>query len=261
MEVKRVPGWDGTKESTELYHHGIKGQRWGKRNYQNENGTLTEAGKISYGKGRKGLDHNTTFEIQSKKGKKYSDSIPMREIRAANQTWEDQLAYRQRRAMGEKDYWDSISRTDQQKYKEHKQIIRNTHKDQKYAEPQTINGVFYPGTQDKITLDKIMSEKYGENWKEHAENGDIAYDSTPEGLRDAKTEQENSERSYKYKKAAQEFGRKHHSTVTYNKKFSTKAKRFVDSFKEVHTENIDKTKKGFKKAVKAVKNYFNLKMP
>lgn len=22
MEVKRVPGWDGTKEDTELYHHG-----------------------------------------------------------------------------------------------------------------------------------------------------------------------------------------------------------------------------------------------
>ena len=28
-----------------LYHHGIKGQRWGVRRYQNEDGTLTEAGK------------------------------------------------------------------------------------------------------------------------------------------------------------------------------------------------------------------------
>lgn len=32
----------------ELYHHGIKGQKWGVRRYQNEDGTLTEAGKKRY---------------------------------------------------------------------------------------------------------------------------------------------------------------------------------------------------------------------
>lgn len=31
--------------SYELYHHGIKGQKWGIRRYQNEDGSLTEAGK------------------------------------------------------------------------------------------------------------------------------------------------------------------------------------------------------------------------
>ena len=29
----------------ELYHHGIKGQRWGVRRYQNPDGTLTDLGK------------------------------------------------------------------------------------------------------------------------------------------------------------------------------------------------------------------------
>ncbi len=33
---------------TELYHHGIKGQKWGIRRYQNEDGTLTEEGRQRY---------------------------------------------------------------------------------------------------------------------------------------------------------------------------------------------------------------------
>ena len=32
--------------SDELYHHGIKGQKWGVRRYQNPNGTYTAAGKL-----------------------------------------------------------------------------------------------------------------------------------------------------------------------------------------------------------------------
>lgn len=31
-----------------LYHHGILGQKWGVRRYQNEDGTLTDAGKKRY---------------------------------------------------------------------------------------------------------------------------------------------------------------------------------------------------------------------
>lgn len=37
------------EETGELYHHGIKGQKWGVRRFQNEDGSLTQEGRIHYG--------------------------------------------------------------------------------------------------------------------------------------------------------------------------------------------------------------------
>ena len=39
--------WTYTREG-ELYHHGIKGQKWGVRRFQNKDGSLTPAGKKRY---------------------------------------------------------------------------------------------------------------------------------------------------------------------------------------------------------------------
>lgn len=46
----------------ELYHYGVKGQKWGVRRYQNDDGTLTEEGKKRYGVNE--------FGQMSKEGKK-----------------------------------------------------------------------------------------------------------------------------------------------------------------------------------------------
>lgn len=73
MEVRRLPEWVKTDYDLELYHHGIKGQSWGKRRFQNENGTLTEAGKRRYGKvnnieWRQGIDGSWRGEAHTDKG-------------------------------------------------------------------------------------------------------------------------------------------------------------------------------------------------
>ena len=39
---------DVAYDSSYLAHHGIKGQKWGVRRFQNPDGTLTEAGKVRY---------------------------------------------------------------------------------------------------------------------------------------------------------------------------------------------------------------------
>ena len=56
--------------SNELYHHGIMGQKWGVRRFQNEDGSLTPEGRERYGVGEGGISrHNTSRNIRKVAGK------------------------------------------------------------------------------------------------------------------------------------------------------------------------------------------------
>ena len=41
----------GRRDQNELWHYGIKGQKWNRRRFQNEDGSLTQAGRSRYGVG------------------------------------------------------------------------------------------------------------------------------------------------------------------------------------------------------------------
>lgn len=53
-------------QPNELYHYGIKGQKWGRRRYQNSDGSLTPAGKKRYNKYEEEAKSMTDQELRDK---------------------------------------------------------------------------------------------------------------------------------------------------------------------------------------------------
>lgn len=49
-----------------ILHHGILGQKWGIRRYQNEDGTLTEEGRMRLGIGKYEDDHDSDITLKKR---------------------------------------------------------------------------------------------------------------------------------------------------------------------------------------------------
>lgn len=91
---------------TYLAHHGILGMKWGVRRYQNEDGTLTDAGKIrarnvglsSFRSWNDKLDAKRISIKDAKQGKRRSDAFNKKAEKALNKsknatTKQEQLKY------------------------------------------------------------------------------------------------------------------------------------------------------------------------
>lgn len=55
------------KRKTELYHHGIKGQKWGVRRFQNPDGSYTSAGKARRNSGERSSSNSEARKARAKK--------------------------------------------------------------------------------------------------------------------------------------------------------------------------------------------------
>lgn len=70
-----------------LIHHGVKGQKWGVRRYQNSDGSLTAAGKRRVKRqGRSFLTNTVPFAEQNKVIEKYNNPETP-ETKKVNQAW------------------------------------------------------------------------------------------------------------------------------------------------------------------------------
>lgn len=108
----------------ELYHHGIKGQKWGIRRYQNEDGTLTEAGKKRYGSA--GAEMLTAKSEYKKANKEYNKSFN----RAYNKSYQSFSLSKKKREAGNERWEDAYDKADavraaKQKYKSAKEHARD----------------------------------------------------------------------------------------------------------------------------------------
>ena len=70
--------WEYNYGQDELYHHGIRGMKWGVRRYQNKDGSLTNAGKKRYSDSD--TKYDTKYDEQYVKlyGQKGADRIKKR---------------------------------------------------------------------------------------------------------------------------------------------------------------------------------------
>lgn len=112
MGWKYIPG----VSEEELYHHGILGQKWGVRRFQNKDGSLTSAGKKRYNT-EDTPDKGETFEAKkqriiasadSKELREFASNLSLDEYRAAVQRVELDQRLRTMEQMQKDAKWRSV---------------------------------------------------------------------------------------------------------------------------------------------------------
>ena len=111
------------KMEYELYHHGVKGMKWGVRRYQNKDGSLTAAGKKRAAKYESKYEQLTGKKIS---GKKSSEPSPQK--KTIKDLSDDELRTKVKRLQMEKNYLDlqkQVSNLTPNKVSAGQQFVKN----------------------------------------------------------------------------------------------------------------------------------------
>jgi len=129
----------GYIKHSELAHHGILGQKWGVRRYQNEDGSLTEAGKKRY------LNSNGTLKPQA-----YTDSF----IRSKNDNWSSYV----------KGIGPSVNRIDVDKYNKYDSVQKQKKTDLIKSQIKGFDSKLKKTVNDIVKKSKEDAEIYEYEW-------------------------------------------------------------------------------------------------
>ena len=124
-------------ESDFLEHHGIRGMKWGVRRYQNEDGSLTQAGKSRYGFGNgEGTSKTSALKMQrdfNNLDKGYANVAA--EQNAAHKSGEKHVKQYMKRGMklAAKGYTTDQIKADRKRQKQFSKIMKDEEQHQKTA--------------------------------------------------------------------------------------------------------------------------------
>ena len=139
---------------SELRHHGIKGQKWGVRRFQNKDGSLTPAGAKRYSAD----DYKSALDKVNKADKTLKDVKKMRN-EAEAKTYEKKIKYDLSK-MSDKDLQQAVNRLNMEE--RYTQVMAQRHRleqgEDKVNKILNVAGSALTGAATALTIAAVMKE-------------------------------------------------------------------------------------------------------
>ena len=158
-------------DQIELYHHGILGQKWGVRRYQNYDGTYTRKGLQRYNKSRENYEHARSVEKNVRAA--YKSGNGSKEIVRSAKA-DTKAAKRQM----DRDYkqlkHDKLADQGKELYRSGKTITGNAFRDTQITTAANVGALLAAKSLTKVNAGKVLMTKYGNVRIDHLSTAAIA---------------------------------------------------------------------------------------